>query len=1622
MKKSFLFSTILLSTTVLCNNVSAVTTINNESALINAIAAGGDYELLNGINVTSALGTVNNNLTIDGKGFGINGTGTPSGMVIANGANVVLHNIGTADGEAWTGMKYNIKNSGTLILENIFFKNNIFSDTNMINGGILRNEGTATLNNITMSNNSVTSTNSVQWGGLIINGSYNNTVPNVVMTSLTNSTFANNTFLAGSTTSNIGAPHGGVLLNQSTINLIDNVTFENNSMTSQPNNTGGAHGTAIDNNEGGYIGTISNSTFKNNKVYRTGYTTFPTGINYHASAAALDNYGTIDKITDSLFEGNSAESQSVSASNSGAAIMSVKDGDTMPGRINLIEDTQFINNHTFAENGTAHGGATSLSNTGTINRVLYQGNYAESAGQHASAGALFVNGEMGEIQNSTFTNNYTKGETYSRGGALYVNKATTVGNISDTAFSSNHADATTSYAQGGAIYNAGTMENITGSFNNNYATSLDTTGGFVVAGGAIYNTENAVIGNITANFDGNYVQSDAAQANAGAIYNINARIGNISGSFSNNYAKDGTSGSAASSGAIMNDGGTIGNVSGIFSGNFAESVNGGALGGAIFNNSIVGNITADFDANRTIGKTMAFAGAIANIGGGSISSISGNFTGNFAKSTGFSLAGAIYSSSNINFKSAGATYSFSGNYIEDAAGIKEYKAVFLDLSSGATKIDFDLSNAGKYVFDDIIYGGTADIISNVVDYTSQYDINITAAGSGLESVKFNNSVINAGTIIVDGAGLEMGSNADSTTHGNFERNTDYPNLVLINSLLKLSYADYQSLHLGTITSNASSQLVFGANFGEGTSDSITADTANGSIILKAIVLSGTLAEGNKVTLFNNASLDISNIDNFNVVYKNYKYGLSFDAGELTVGEKGELNVPIHVEAPDTLQVQDTDIIKDQTELAVWNEGVLTLINSQISSNSNAENAGALKNDGDLTISGGSFTNNRTDLNGGAIYNTNEAVIQGTVFDVNSATLSGGAIYNDGTAVLNNNKFKRNTALQNGGAVYNANDLNLAGNAFENNTAPKGGALYNDGTALLNGNKFTGNTAQEGGAVYNNGEMTIANSSFTDNHATQNGGAIYGNKDLTVAADNYNSVFKDNSAGLAANDIYMATDTKLNLDVKNNGTISFDSGVNGGAGYDILITGDNKGAVNLNSKVENVDVVSVKGAHLNLKSEENLNGANLALDNATLNIANKKISRLNLGSLSSAGSSSFVSLDVNPTNNTADYLNINGSVHGTTKLVLNALSRDKPTDSIAFAHATGGGTDKSFDIYRVMGSSFKWYTSYNAAGKEWSLLTPEKELAPESLSYLALPSAIIEQNRSMLSSIKDKTDAGKLLRRDDYTYEDGYNGYSLSNAWINPVFVTSTIDKPVEIDASITGFEAGFDVQTDIFNKLGVFASYRDGAYDLSGNGEDFYSSEKSTIDITSYNLGGYYRFDRHGWWVLATAYAGTQDLEIATNDGVKADTSATQFGGGAEFGYTAILSNSLTLEPSLGVFYSQTDIDDVKDNFGKTASYDSLGYMEIEGGLKLEKSINFSHSQTKVYVKPSIVQSIVSGNTAELSALSSQNTFEDQTMGRVELGGRFGITNNLFGYGFWNYTLGSSYDSMAVGAGINYNW
>ncbi len=741
----------------------------------------------------------------------------------------------------------------------------------------------------------------------------------------------------------------------------------------------------------------------------------------------------------------------------------------------------------------------------------------------------------------------------------------------------------------------------------------------------------------------------------------------------------------------------------------------------------------------------------------------------------------------------------------------------------------------------------------------------------------------------------------------------------------------------------------------------------------------------------------------------------------------------------------------------------------IGNSANRNGGGAIYNwRGTIDSIRGSFIGNHAIDAGGALFNNQGGTIRSLTGDfiANSASFRGGAIINNGIIenitgdfIGNNIPVSTENSAGHGGAIINnftINNItgNFIGNYVESTRETKGGAIYNTGTITLSSGEgthfFSGNYTLDNkrGKIYN--AITKADlSSLT--FVTKGNGAWVINDNIynDGAPEYYDDQELLNFVGDDTIDTVTGTTTQyiaMNNDIVNAGTVK----VNGTTLRFGAFQHEDRTAKNWDGKGAFVAALNEDGT----ADRDAAAVTSLSLNNAVFDIANGYLETVKLKGYSATDS--FMHIDVDTDNMKADMLNVNGDVKGVTKLIVHASSnadiRDKGEILFAQSENDASGNDGSFVVSRVYKSPYLFdvnYTQRAENSNQWGLtmndqdnpdkeVTPElpdipsikpqpfpgsdRPVAPEVIGAESLPAAALAQNSNMVYNIMNKVSANRLYCPGCGFYDYYWNGEAFHNLWANAVYNTLRIKTPTDIDAEVWGIEAGGDLQHDLNNKLGLFLSYRKGNYDMNGDGKHHYSTIGSEIDIDSYLAGLYYRYDRNNWWTFATVYGGIQRVDLKTKDGIKSDTDGTEFGGSVELGYDYNLSKTLYLTPSIGAFYTQVDYDDATDSAGKIAKYNTLRQLELEAGVKLTKAFVMDEGYANVYVKPSIVQTITDGDEVRITGLGKVNTLDDQTLGRIEIGGRYGFTEQLSAYGWANHTFGDDYKASTFGLGLSYSW
>ena len=794
-----------------------------------------------------------------------------------------------------------------------------------------------------------------------------------------------------------------------------------------------------------------------------------------------------------------------------------EDIDALAGFTNMADTSVGAVKGNFTLEGEGHGITGSYNNAGTTARL---GGMTVAAGNELhikNVGAYTKDAETGDV---TVTNNgFTGFEVAGNGGV--INNAGTL-SIENSVFKDNRAYRSVSsgsYMYGGVIYNTGEITQIKDSyFEGNYANAVTTGDQPHARGGVIHNIATGVIGNVSADFVGNYVQANAganwSYAYGGAIYNL-GQIGNISGDFIENYgvATEKSSYLGFGYGGAIYNSGDIESIVGNFIGNYiqgdANNSYGHTQGGAIYNSGTIGYIEGQFVDNAATCSSGSYGGAIYN--SGTITMGAGEFSGNSA-----TTGGAVYSYGNDSHLTISNT-TFQDNTATNGGAIYNYARPDAVLTNVSFLNNRAVTNGGA-----IFTLGSMDFVAND-GYTSTFSGNYIGAATAEYTQATSNAIYfwghrwlnfltsDGGKFVIEDkitgrrgynilfSGERAGDITLNTTVTNAHINLTKDDVLsgsspILSSLSlnmtndKIGDTDFDDL---TITTNHT--FGFDVDLAQGQSDRITANsvTTTNKINIDDIHLISDNDGTTSVALTDNDTLKSAyQLANLITLHTStgQDYNISYDnaTGELTFEKANLVDMSaLGVTTLDRLHVTDSSIPESKYNL--------TEVNSPY--------------DGDMVVSKYMFnttTGNllgkyyRVNLEGDSAERINDTLadsdVNGVVFYGQNTTGNGGAILNtkDNSTVdiyadfIGNYSYNIGATDRRAGAIYNTGKLgNVTGDFIGNYTMSVMTGVYGQGY---------------GGAIFSNNEIGDITGDFINNFASSvttdhsgnpvDGGAIY----------------------------------------------------------------------------------------------------------------------------------------------------------------------------------------------------------------------------------------------------------------------------------------------------------------------------------------------------------------------------------------------------------------------------------------------------------------------------------------------------------------------------------------------------
>ena len=634
--------------------------------------------------------------------------------------------------------------------------------------------------------------------------------------------------------------------------------------------------------------------------------------------------------------------------------------------------------------------------------------------------------------------------------------------------------------------------------------SLTITGGNAnYDGGGIYNwygtltlTDSIVSGNTAGNNGGgiynwygtltltdSIVSGNTAGNNGGGIYNGYGTLTLTYSTVSGNTASIG-------GGGIYNEIGTLTLTNSSISENTASSYAGG-----IYNYS---GIPLTITNSTVSGNTASsYAGGIYNENGSTLTLTNSTVLGNSAN-----YGGGIYNGSDSTLTLMNSTV--SGNSANYGGGIYNY---YYDYGSGKLTLINTIVSLNDAEDQDSrdIYGPYTKVNGIVGDDPGFVTAPIFEAGKLVNADEIDLSLASY-SFAID-AGTNDAVETETDLAGNprifaawkepprvdigayeYQEQIDPPAPIVVTTLL-----DVVDESDGLISLREAIQLA----------DIYGVVTFDASLANRAIIL-----EGGELVISTDLTIDARGIggvmidaDDKSRVF-HISQNAAVELAGLTInGGNADYGAGIYNEGALTLTESEISWnIADSNGGGVYNRGTMSLVDSIVMGNTAKNGAGIYNYSGTLTVTNSAVSENAASNYGGGIRNSGTLTVANSAVSGNSAS-EGGGIYGEGTIV--NSTVSENSASYNGGGIYGwgtiINSI-VSGNTVSSNwSGYGGGGIYGGGTII--NSTVSGNTAYYGGGIRKNGNLTLINTIVSFNYANRFENDIYNDSDPITGGSN-----------------------------------------------------------------------------------------------------------------------------------------------------------------------------------------------------------------------------------------------------------------------------------------------------------------------------------------------------------------------------------------------------------------------------------------------------------------------------------------------------------------------------------------
>ncbi|MET3632263.1 outer membrane autotransporter protein [Burkholderia sp. 572] len=321
-------------------------------------------------------------------------------------------------------------------------------------------------------------------------------------------------------------------------------------------------------------------------------------------------------------------------------------------------------------------------------------------------------------------------------------------------------------------------------------------------------------------------------------------------------------------------------------------------------------------------------------------------------------------------------------------------------------------------------------------------------------------------------------------------------------------------------------------------------------------------------------------------------------------------------------------------------------------------------------------------------------------------------------------------------------------------------------------------------------------------------------------------------------------------------------------------------------------------------------------------------------------------------------------------------------------------------------------------------SPEPIFRPEVPLYAEAPAVARQLGLLQIDTFHDRQGEQGLLS------ESGPMPASWARVWGGNSNIKQKGDATPSFDGTVWGMQVGQDLYADNSpsghrNHYGFFVGFARAVGDVNGFALAQPDLGVGTLQINSYNLGGYWtHIGPGGWYTDAVVMGSALTVRTHSNDNVNGSTDGNAFTGSVEAGFPVALGYGLTLEPqaqlvwqylSLGRF--NDGVSDVTWNNGNTF----VGRI----GARLQWAFDANGVSWKPYLRVNVLRSFGADDKTTFGGSTTIGTQVGQTAGQIGAGLVAQLTKRGSVYATVSYltNLGGEHQRTITGnAGVRWAW